>query len=124
MAALGKWFVGVAGVLVIASWTCLAADDEAAAPKHTIKEVMANAHKAGLLKKVLADQATQEEKLVLLDHYISLAENVPAKGDEAGWHEKTGLIVMAAAKVSVGREGSLELLKTTTNCKACHDDHK
>ena len=56
--------------------TVFAADEEAKA-KHTIKEVMKIAHKDGLLKKVLGGDASQDEKLVLLDSYISLMENKP-----------------------------------------------
>ncbi len=123
MASLSKWLVGMA-VVVIASWTCVAAEDEPAAPKHTIKDVMTNAHKEGLLKKVLSGDASQQEKLILLDHYVSLAENTPPKGEKASWSDKTNAIVVAAAKVAVGRDGSLDVLKVTTNCAACHKVHK
>jgi hypothetical protein len=102
------------------------AQDEAAkpAPKHTIKEVMVNAHKDGLLKKILAGEASAEEKMVLLDHYISMVECAPPKGELASWQTLSGKAALAAAKVAVGREGSLDELKAATNCAACHKAHK
>ena len=95
-----------------------------APPKHSIKAVMENAHKAGLLKKVLDGQATQEEKLTLLDHYVSLTESQPPQGSPEGWREKSNAVVVAAAKVAVGRDDGTGLLKAATNCAACHKEHK
>jgi hypothetical protein len=92
--------------------------------KFSIKDVMENAHKAGLLKKVLDGQASQEEKLTLLDHYVSLTESQPALGSPEGWREKSNAVVVAAAKVAVGRDDGTELLKAATNCAACHKEHK
>lgn len=97
------------------------ADD--AEPKHTIKEVM-KAHKAGLLKKVVGGDASDEEKKQLLDLYISLVESKPSKGDIGSWHNLAGRAATAAAKVVVGREGAEKELEAATNCKACHDVHK
>lgn len=101
------------------------ADDAPAGDaKHTIKEVMENAHKSKLINKVLADEATQEEKIELLDNYISLLESSPPKGDMASWNNLAGQAAVAAAKVVVGRDGALVELKTATNCAACHKVHK
>ena len=100
------------------------ADDAASKPKHTIKEVMQNANKGGLLKKVLDGQATPGEKLALLDHYISLLENKPPKGDMDSWNELAGKAALASAKVVVGRQGAPAELKNATNCAACHKVHK
>lgn len=93
-------------------------------PKHKIKDVMQTAHKGGLLKKVTDGGGTDKDKTELLDLYISLAENDPPKGDEASWNEKTNAIVLAAAKLVVGREGAADQLKAATNCAACHKAHK
>jgi hypothetical protein len=99
---------------------------EGAKPKHTIKAVMEAVHKgdAALVRKVLAGDATAEEKLTLLDHYISLAENKPPKGEADAWHVKTDAIILAAAKVAVGREDATAQLRRATNCAACHRDHR
>ena len=121
--------LGISLVCTLIFGTCIAValadqgDDEKKA-KHSIKEVMKNAHKDGLLKKVLSEDASAEEKLVLLDHDLSLLDNKPPKGDEDAWHQKTGAVVLAAAKVAVGRDGALKELKTATNCGACHKAHK
>lgn len=102
--------------------TVFAADEEAKA-KHTIKEVMKIAHKDGLLKKVLGGDTSQDEKLVLLDSYISLMENKPPKGDEGSWHNLAGQAVIAAAKVAAGRDATADLKKATA-CGTCHKAHK
>lgn len=108
------------------TWMSLALAADEAQPKYQIKEVMQQAHKKGdsLVEKVVAGEASNEEKLKLLDLYISLVENKPKKGDEASWQTLAGGAALAAAKVVVGREGALEELKTATNCAACHKVHK
>lgn len=112
-----------------ASVACLfgvawAAEEEAPKPPYTIKEVMQQAHKDGLLKKVLSGDASAEEKRHLLDLYISMAESKPPIGDATSWHKLAGGTVMAAAKVVVGRKDSLASLKKATACAACHKLHK
>ena len=113
-------FVACAFVFGVA----FSADDVEGKPKHSIKEVMQNAHIGGLLKKVIDGQASPEEKLTLLDHYISLLENKPPKGDMDSWHELAGKAALASAKVVVGRESAADELKIATNCAACHKVHK
>ena len=111
-------------VIAVAGMVALAADQDKTTPKHTIKEVMASAHKAGLFKKVLAGDASQDEKFALLDYYVSLAENSPNKGSKESWAEKTNAVVLAAAKVAVGRDGGTMQLKNVANCSACHNAHR
>ena len=110
---------GLTGLLGMA----FAEEGEASAPPHTIKEVMKLAHKDGLLKKVLADDATQEEKLKLLDLYVSMYEGKPSKGETESWHRYAGASVLAAAKVAAGRDALPELKKATA-CAGCHKAHK
>lgn len=104
--------------------TVLAEDEEKPKSKYTIKEVMKNVNKDGLLKKVVAGDATQEDKVMLLDNYIALVETKPEKGDNASWQRLAGSAALAAAKVVVGRDGAIEELKVASNCKACHSVHK
>ena len=117
-------------ILVVSFCTTLIGDDkdkksDAKKPKHTIKEVMAKALKGNKLnKKVLSGEASQKEKLELLNLYISLVESKPPKGDNSSWQKLAGASALAAAKVAVGREGALDELKAATNCKACHSVHK
>lgn len=103
----------------------LAAEDEVK-PNHTIKEVMKLAHKKGdsLLDKVVAGEASAEDKAMLLDLYISLVENTPKKGEADSWQKLAGGLELAAAKVVVGREGATEELKKASDCAACHKPHK
>lgn len=104
--------------------TVFAEDEEKPKSKYTIKEVMKNVNKDGLLKKVVAGDATQEDKVKLLDNYIALVETKPEKGDNASWQRLAGSAALAAAKVVVGRDGAIEELKVASNCKACHSVHK
>ena len=93
----------------------------------TVKQVMEKAMSPKgdqLNKKVLSGKATNEEKLQLLDLFISLTENDAPKGEQASWEVFTNSAVTAAAKVAVGREGAIDELKAATNCKKCHDAHK
>jgi hypothetical protein len=104
-------------------------DPEAAKPKHAIEEVMQGAHVApegqqSLLARVAAGRASDEEKQQLLDFYISLAENEPPRGELTAFQEKTRPIIIAAAKVVVGREGAGAELRRAVNCAGCHRDHK
>jgi len=102
---------------------------EEAKPKHAIKEVMQGNHLApeggkSLRDRVLAGDASPKEKQQLLDLYISLAENKPPRGELEAFQKKTRAVILAAAKVVVGREGADKELARATNCAACHRDHK
>ena len=99
-----------------------AADDSE--PKHSISEVMKMAHGKKLLNKVIGGDASQEEKVSLLDLYVSLTENDPPMGSADSWKSLTNGVVVAAAKVVVGRDGAAAQLKTAANCAACHKAHK
>ena len=90
----------------------------------SVKEVMKLAHKDPLLKTILAGTAKDEEKKQLLDLYIDMFEGEPKKGDKNEWKMQAGAAVLSAAKVVVGREGAIEELKTTSNCKSCYDKFK
>jgi len=99
--------------------------DDEKKPKHTIKEVMKEQKKGGLLPKVLSGEASDEEKKQLLDMYISMLEAKPPKGEMESWQKLAGASALAAAKVVVGREGALdELKKSGGACAACHKAHK
>lgn len=95
----------------------------APAPK-TIKEVMKIAHKDGLLKKITDGAASDDEKKQFLDLYIDMLEGKPPKGELNEWHLTAGRATISAAKVVLGREGAIDELKTTTDCKACHSKFK
>jgi hypothetical protein len=107
-----------------------AQNTEKAEPKHAIKDVMKQAHTPGeaggksLLQRVTAGDASNDDKVQLLDLYVSLVENDPPRGDADEFMKKAGAAALAAAKVVVGREGAPEALKAAVNCAACHRDHK
>ncbi len=95
-----------------------------AEPKHDIKKLMKEAHKDGLLKKIRGGDASQEEKLHLLDLYISMYDFKPTKGDMNSWRQKAGASVAAAAKAVLGKEDAPDALKKATSCGGCHKVHK
>ena len=116
--------LAAAALVVLTQLSVFAQEDAKAKEKVTIKQVMKEAHKDGLLPKVLKDEATPEEKLKLLDLYVSLAENEPPQGDAKAWKERTSAIVLSVAKVVVKREGAEAELKKSADCAACHGDFK
>jgi len=114
-------------VITISAFAIAQDSDEKKKPKHTVKQVMGKTMSpkgAKLNKKVLSGEATDAEKLELLDAFISLTENDAPSGDQESWEVFTNSAMMAAAKVAVGREGAMAELKNATNCKKCHDAHK
>ncbi|HVR76397.1 MAG TPA: hypothetical protein VMT52_18860 [Planctomycetota bacterium] len=102
----------------------LAVEEVEKRAKYPIKQVMKEAHKDGLWKKVTEGKGSKEEKARLLELYTSLWDNAPPKGDEASWTKKTGTVVVAAAKVLLEQDKAVDELKGAVNCKACHDTHK
>ena len=96
------------------------------APKPTIKEVMAQAHKppANLLRKVAQGKASAEETKQLLELYKALAQNEPPKGDAQAWADRTSLLVSAAQAAVDGEADAGQKLTQVTNCMACHSAHK
>jgi hypothetical protein len=93
----------------------LAADEK---PKYTIKEVMKEAMKGGLCKKVATGKASKEEKDKLLEMFKALTQNKPPKGESDSWKTKTDALVSAAN----GDDG--KALGKAANCMACHEVHK
>lgn len=109
-------------VACFASVTLAAEEDEK--PKFTTKEVMKTAMKGGLLKKVAGGEASDEEKKQLHEMLVALTKNEPKKGEAASWKELTTALAKAGKAAVDGDENAGELLKKTSNCKACHDLHK
>ncbi len=95
-----------------------------AKPKYTIKQIMKDGLKGGLAKKVVGGEATDQEKIQLLDYAIALYETKPKKGEAASWTKLTGNLVTAAAKVAIDPKAGTEALGKAVNCKACHNKHK
>ena len=112
-------------VFVLAGFSLVVvAEEKKKEPQHTIKQVMAEAHKSKLVDKVSGGAASKEEKQKLLGLYTDLWHNKPPKGDEASWTKKTGSLVVGAARVLLDHEGAGDELKSAANCKACHEAHK
>ncbi len=117
-----RWVASVAVVLGL-GWSMLRAADDAK-PKYTIKEVMKQAHKDGLMKKVAGGQASKEDAAKLLELYKALGANMPPKGDADSWKAKTAAVIQAAQDVVDGKEGAGAKLEKAANCAECHKVHK
>jgi hypothetical protein len=95
-----------------------------AEPKYAIKDVMKEAMKGGLCKKVADGKADEAEKKKLVDLFTALSENKPPKGDAADWKTRTEALVKAAKACAAGDKDGPAALKKAANCKGCHDLHK
>jgi hypothetical protein len=93
-------------------------------PEYTTKQVMKEAHKDGLLKKVTGGEASDEEKGKLLVLYKALLANDPPKGSKDEWKTRSEAIVVATEALIADKDGSSEKLTAAVNCKACHTPHK
>jgi hypothetical protein len=84
----------------------------------TVKQIMAKAHaKDGLRGKVIAGNASNDEKKELIDLYTALAALKSPKGDEKDWKTRT------AAAVELAKAGTPADLKKI-DCAGCHKAHK
>lgn len=122
-----KKLLSAAVVLSLVAGGALAwAQEGDKAPKYSIEEVMEQAHAGedSLLAKVAAGEATADEKMLLLDLYLSMLENDPPQGDAESFHKMASEAVAAVARVVVGRDGAEAELKRAVNCAACHKEHK
>jgi hypothetical protein len=114
-----------AGVITMASLLLVLGDNTAGEKaKYTIPEVMAKAHKGGLMKKVASGKASDAEKKDLVELYTALSKNEPPKGDADDWKTKTKALVEAAKKAADGDEAAAKKLPNLANCGACHKAHK
>lgn len=97
---------------------------EEATPKITIKDVMEQGMKGGLLKKVAAGGATAEESQQLVSLLTALSENKPPRGDAADWDKRTGELLTAARAAADGTPEAGPRLQAAAKCGACHREHK
>jgi hypothetical protein len=107
----------VAGLIAV-EMDSTAAQDKA---KFTISEVMQQAHKGGLLKKVQTSKADEEEGKQLVEYYKALTLNKPPMGDEKAWKKQTEKMLEGAKLYAAGKkdEGAASL-KKSVNCMNCH----
>jgi cytochrome c553 len=93
-------------------------------PKYTIKEVMKEAHKSGLYKKVGEGKANKEEKEKLVELYTALPQNKPPKGDAAEWKKQTEAMLSAAKGSAKDDKDEQAKLLSIVKCQECHGKFK
>ncbi len=113
-----------AAVVIAGLWSAATAEEEGGKKaKKTIKEVMKDAHKSGLHKKVLSEKASKKEREELLELYIAMSDNSPPKGDQKSWKILTSRLIIGADD-AVNDPSDVKELKKATNCGNCHKKHK
>ena len=90
----------------------------------SIKRVMVEAHKQGLLKRVVSGKATGADQRRLLALYAALTDCQPPRGSAVSWRRRTRELVDAAQAVVDNEAGAAGRLGRTVNCRACHRVHK
>lgn len=120
--ALGLVVLGALAAASVGLGLVGAADDDK--PKYTIKEVMKDAQKGGLYKKVAEGKASKEEKEKLIEYYVALGKQKPPKGDDKSWKEKTEALLTAAKACAKDEKGAGEKLAKAADCMTCHSSHK
>lgn len=119
-----KWTMMAGAVLF--TFAVLAASSQIGTANEPVEiaDVMQEAMKGGLCKKVVEGQASADEKARLLELFKGLAENDPPKGEADSWKEKTAALVKGAEAAVKGEPTAGDMLKGAANCKACHDVHR
>ena len=117
--------VVAAAVSVVTGTQLLAADKPAGDAKYSIEEAMKKLNKPknnSIYSRVVAGKGSAEDKKAVVEYYESLALSKPEKGDLKEWQKMTSAMLAAAKAVEAKDDAkSLGELKTTSNCKACHD---
>jgi cytochrome c553 len=90
----------------------------------TIKKIMKRAHKSGLLKSVATGRATDAEIAQLHHYYQAMPKLSPPNGEEKSWKKKTEALIEASRAAIDKDPNAGQMLKSATDCAACHDVHK
>lgn len=121
-----KIFGGLVCLIAVAliGLPAIAADDDGDKPKFKTKQVMKEAFKGPLLKKVAGGDGSAEDAKKLHAMLVALSKNEPPRGEEESWKELTGALVKAGKAAVEGDADAGAMLKKSANCKACHSKHK
>ena len=87
-------------------------------PQHSVKEVMKQGMKSGLLRTVISGQATAAQRQQMIALLESLVRSQPRKGSVSHWRERTVKMYQAA------QAGDYTTLKEASRCLTCHKEHK
>jgi hypothetical protein len=90
-------------------------------PKYTIKEVIKEAHKSGLWKKVKDGTAEKADREKLAELYKALMLSKPPKGDADEWKKTTEVMLKVATDAIADADAGKKL---KVDCGACHGKFK
>lgn len=114
-----------AGAIAVFSLAFLLESNQAGdKAKYSISEVMLEAHKGGLMKKVAGGKANDDERKQLVGYYKALSQNMPPKGGAESWKKLTGALVKASEAAATGDADAAKTLTKLANCAGCHKKHK
>ena len=112
-------------VVIVAGLSSFALADE---NHEIIEKVMKKGlkGKTSPLAKVIGGEASEEETKDLFELVKTLEGTKAAKGDQKAYDEKVGKLISDLEKVAGGDTGdkAIAALKKSSNCKACHKEHK
>ena len=116
----------IAGAVAVFSLALLleASQGQEKKAKYEIKEVMKQAMKGGLAKKVAEGKATEAEKKQLVDLFVALHENNPPRGEKGAWEKATLALVDASKAAEKGDDKAGKAIAKLINCANCHKQFK
>lgn len=105
---------------VVSAW----GQDDEEKPKYTMKVIMMEGMKGGLLKKVASGEASEEETKKMTEMVKAMEKYEVTKGTEEEWKKSVEALSKALKATVAGEEGGADALKKASNCAACHKVHK
>ena len=80
--------------------------------------------KPSLVQKAVDGTATPDEIKSLLGYCQELAKAKPPKGEQKDWDQRCSSMVSAVEAIGKGDKSAAAKLKTSSNCKECHNLHQ
>lgn len=121
---------GVVAILVLISGGSLVAQQQKKKPAEPagarpVKTIMEKTHKekGALIFLVRDAENTEADLKALIDVYKQLNSLKPPTGDAKSWDNRTKAVISALEDLR-DKKGSVEKVRSVTDCKGCHDAHR
>jgi len=90
-----------------------------------VKDIMDKTHKekGALIFLVRDAENTEADLKALIDVYKQLNSLKPPTGDAKSWDNRTKAVLTALQELA-DKKGSVEKVRSVTDCKGCHDAHR
>ncbi len=118
--------------LLLSAVACVGIASFAIADDDKNYEIIAKVMKEGLkgktspLAKTINGEASDEEIKDLFELVKTMEDTKAPKGEQDAYDEKVNQLIADLEKIAGGDKGdeAIAALKKSSNCKACHSDHK